>query len=137
MPNPSDAKIYNSFWLTKNTSSANDRTLYCGGSRSNPMPIVNDVESIQYLYGLMNDAGSITFRKANQLSDLEWPMVVSVQVGLLMRSSHQYVLGSDSSKTRYNILNQNVSIAQADRRRLFRVYTTTINIRNRQTDALL
>ncbi len=138
MSRPSDAKIYSSFWLVKNTTSGEDRTLYCGGSRSNPQPIINDVESIQYLYGVKNDAGSITFRKANKVTSAnQWPMVVSVQVGLLMRSSNNSVLDVASSKLKYNILNQNVLINAADSRRLFRVYTTTINIQNRQTDALL
>jgi len=58
-------------------------------------------------------------------------MVASVQVGLLMRSSKQYVLDQKSTKKRYNILNQWVDIADADLRRLFKVYTTTINLENR------
>ena len=79
---PTDAKIYNSFWLVRNNSSPENRTLYCGGSRSGNQPVVNDVESIQYLYGVRNDAGSITFRKADQVTTSnQWPMVVSVQVG--------------------------------------------------------
>ncbi len=78
------------------------------------------------------------YRKANKVTSAnQWPMVVSVQVGLLMRSSNNSVLDVASSKLKYNILNQNVLINAADSRRLFRVYTTTINIQNRQTDALL
>jgi len=101
-------------------------------------PIVNDVESIQYLYGVKNNAGSITFRNATQVTNnRQWPMVVSVQVGLLMRSSNEFVLDKPSTKTRYNVLNRNINIAVRDRRRLFRVYTTTINLENRNVEALL
>ena len=132
MNDPMDAKIYNSFWLIKKTGSPKNRTLYCGGSRSADEPIVNDVETIQYLYGVKNDNNNITYRNAkNVTKDKQWPMVASVQVGLLMRSSKQYVLDQKSTKKRYNILNQWVDIADADLRRLFKVYTTTINLENR------
>ena len=139
MLNPADAKIYNSFWLIKNVKSPADRTLYCGGNRANNQPIVNNVETIQYLYGVKNDAGSITFRTATQVTAAvpnQWPMVVSVQVGLLMRSSNPNVLDKASSKTTYNVLNQNITIAASDLKRLFRVYTTTINLENRNSGSL-
>jgi type IV pilus assembly protein PilW len=138
MNDPTEAKIYSSFWLMKNSSSPEDRTLYCGGSRSEPQPLVNDVEAIQYLYGVTNDAGRTTYRRADQVeAGDQWGMVTSVQVGLLMRSSNQYVLDQVSTKTRYNLLNTNVDIAAKDLRRLFRIYTTTINLENKRTGALL
>lgn len=137
MDNPMDAKVYNSFWLVRNVSSKEDRTLYCGGSRSTNQPVVNNVESIQYLYGVRDDDNNITFRKANNITtDDQWPMVTSVQVGLLMRSSNKNVLDQVSTKTRYNILNQWVTIADDDLSRLFRVYTTTINLENRNGFAI-
>ena len=54
-----------------------------------------------------------------------------------MRSSRQYVLDQVGTKTRYNLLNTNVDIAAKDLQRLFRVYTTTINLENKHTGALL
>jgi len=132
MLNPPDAKIYNSFWLRRNTSSGEDRTLYCGGSRGGTQPIVKDVESIQYLYGVRDDFGSITFRTATQVRAAnQWPMVTSIQVGLLMRSSNKLVLDQESNKTSYNVLDKKIDINSGDLRRLFRVYTTTINMANR------
>ncbi len=128
---PADAKIYSSFWLLKNSESPEDRTLYCDGSRGGRQAIVNDVEAIQYLYGVTNEAGSTTYRSANQVEAAgQWAMVTSVQVGLLMRSSNQYVLDQVSTKTQYNLLKTNVDIATKDLRRLFRVYTTSINLEN-------
>ena len=139
MSNPSDAKIYNSFWLRTNVASAEDRTLYCGGNRANAQPIVKDVESIQYLYGVKNDDGDVTFRTATQVSNSnpnQWPMVASVQVGLLMRSSHQFVLDAPSTKKNYYLLDKKITIAAGDLRRLFRIYTTTINIENQNTSVI-
>jgi len=138
MPDPTEAIIYNSFLLTKNTSSKDDRELYCMGNRANRMQVASDVETIQYLYGVQNDAGSITFRRAKDIEkDEQWPMVVSVQVGLLMRSSNQFILDEPNTKKTYNVLNQNIKIANKDLQRLFRIYTTTINLENRQNNALL
>ncbi len=138
MNDPTQARIYSSFWLLKNTSSPEDRTLYCDGSRGGRQPIVNDVEAIQYLYGITNAAGSTTYRTANQIEAADqWGMVASVRVGLLMRSSNPNVLDQPSTKKRYNLLKTNINIANADLKRLFRVYTTTINLENKNTGALL
>jgi len=138
MFNPTDAKIYNYFWLRRNTSSAEDRTLYCGGNRSNSQPIVKDVESIQYLYGVRNDSGGTIFRNATQVTNADqWPQVVSVQVGLLMRSSNQYVLDRESNKKTYYVLDKKINIANSDLKRLFRIYTTTVNLENQNEGELL
>ncbi len=138
MLTPTDAKIYNSFWLRRNVSSAENRTLFCSGNRGGPQPIVRDIESIQYLYGVKNDAGSTTFRTANQVTAAnQWPMVASVQVGLLVRSSNQFVLDQTSPKKDYYLLNKKITIADNDLKRLFRIYTTTINLENQNKSALL
>jgi len=133
MDDSRDAKIYSAFWLKKYHTSPEDRTLYCEGNRGGSQPIVKDVEAIQYLYGVRDAAGNTNYRNATQVESLDqWPMVTSVQVGLLMRSSNQYVLDKPSTKTRYNLLKQNIDIHDRDKRRLFRVYTTTINLENRK-----
>lgn len=133
MPDSRDARIYSSFWLKKNISSDEDRTLYCDGSRGGSQPIINDVESIQYLYGVRDAEGQTNYRTAKQVTVADqWGIVASVQVGLLMRSSQQYVLDTVATKTRYNLLKTNIDIHARDSRRLFRVYTTTINLENRQ-----
>lgn len=127
------ARLYSAFWLQRNISSPEDRTLYCDGSRGGRQPIANNVEAIQYLYGVRDDNDRTNYRKANDVEAAgQWAMVTSIQVGLLMRSSNQFVLDKPSTKTRYNVLNQNVNIAVADRRRLFRTYVTTINLENRK-----
>ena len=131
MHNPTEAKIYSTFTLLRYENSPDDRVLSCQGSRGGKQPIVNDVEAIQYLYGVTDDDGNTYYRKADQVEDDDqWGMVTSVQVGLLMRSSQQYLLPEPSTKKEYHLLKRIVKIDDKDLRRIFRVYTTTINIEN-------
>lgn len=136
MADPVDAKIYNSFWLDSST-----KTLNCRGSRNADITkesLVDGVETIQYLYGVKSDLGSLTFRNATDVTNAnQWPSVVSVQVGLLMQSSNQYVLDENSTKTTYSVLDEDITIDSADLKRLFRIYTTTINMENRNQGLLL
>jgi len=128
MKERSEARIYSSFRLLRNTSSDDDRTLYCDGSRGGTQPIASDVEAIQYLYGVRGNNDAVEFQRANSVTN--WDDVTSVQVALLMRSSQDNILKADSDKTFYSLLDERVAISNADLRRLFRVYTTTINLEN-------
>lgn len=128
MTERSEAKIYSSFRLIRNISSSEDRTLYCDGSRGGTQPIADNVEAIQYLYGVRGANDNIEFQRANLVSS--WDSVRSVQVALLMRSSEDNILKADSDKTFYSLLDKKVNIISSDLRRLFRVYTTTINLEN-------
>lgn len=136
MPNPTEALIYSGFRLQRNGNNA--RVLFCDGSRGGTQPIVDNVEAIQYLYGVKQDDGRTVYRTARQVENGDqWGLVRSVQVGLLLRSSNQFVLDENSSKKEYAVLNTRVRIANRDLRRLFRVYTTTINLENMNKGALL
>ena len=138
MLDPTEAKIYNTFTLLRNTSSQNDRVFSCQGSRGGTQPIANNVEAIQYLYGVTDDTGRTRYRNAKKIEeDDQWGMVTSVQVGVLMRSSQQYLLKAPSEKTQYNLLKTKITIAEQDLKRLFKVYTTTINLENVSNGALL
>ena len=131
MLDPTKARIYNTFTLLRNNSSDENRTLYCQGSRGGKQPIVENVEAIQYLYGVTDDTGNTYYRRADQVeNDDQWGMVTSVQVGLLMRSSQQYLLKTPSTKKEYYLLKNKVEISSSDLSRLFRIYTTTINLEN-------
>ncbi|MGK0270427.1 MAG: type IV pilus assembly protein PilW [Cocleimonas sp.] len=131
MVDRTNAKIYSSFRLLLNNSSDKDRTLYCDGSRGGTQPIASNVEAVQYLYGVREDNDNVTFKNANTVrADNDWEKVRSVQVALLMRSAELNLLDADSSKRFYSLLDRRVRIKAVDRRRLFRVYTTTINLEN-------
>ncbi len=136
---PQQAKIYSSFRLTRNVlDQQTDRTLSCVGNRSVASEVIaGNVEAVQYLYGVNHHdvnnlaADRIIFRDADAVrANNEWSLVKSVQVGLLMRSSHPFVLKSNSTKTNYTLLNERVNIDSSDLRRLFRVYTSTFNLEN-------
>jgi len=131
MPERAQARIYSSFRLMLNTGSVDDRTLYCDGNRGGTQPLANNVEAVQYLYGVREPDNSVTYKRADVVSaDNDWEKVRSVQVALLLRSDEQNLLKENSSKTFYSLLDKKVDIDASDLKRLFRVYTTTINIEN-------
>jgi len=123
MPNPQDAKIYSTFYM-----SSVKHTLYCRGSRGGVQPLVDNIQNIQYLYGVNHDNGTTEYLRAEvvETSDL-WGLVKSVRVGLLMRSSEKFLLKEDGPDE-YRVLNNNISVT--DLRRLYRVYSTTIFLPN-------
>ena len=133
MQDPTQAKIYSSFFIKKNTT-----TLFCQGSRSSyAHAIVDNIVSMQFLYGVKKEDGTTAFLKANVVNDRDqWGYITSVQVALLMRSSSN-ILKEPSDKTSYNLLDAKINIKSEDLRRLFRVYTSTINLENRNKGALL
>ncbi len=134
MPNFSvHAKIYSTYYLG---GGANDRTLYCRGSRGGTQPMVENVEYLQFLYGVTRANGTTEYLRANTVeTNNEWSYVTSVRVGLLMRSDSDSVLKKASTKTNYILLDRNVSVS--DMHRLYRAYTTTINLPNRNRGLVL
>jgi len=131
MQDPTQAKIYSSFRIR------NNNTLYCQGSRSTAQPIVDNVVAMQFLYGVKKEDDTTAFLRATVVNDRDqWGYVTSVQVAILMRSSSN-ILKEPSDKTTYNLLDEKITIKSDDLRRLFRVYTTTINLENRNKGALL
>ncbi len=132
MEDPTEAKIFSTFWLR-----ASNRTLYCKGSRGGAQPLVENMEYLQFLYGIKKADGTISYRRANDITaSNEWGYVSSVQVAMLMRSSKD-ILKEPSDKIWYTLLDVRRRVATKDLRRLFRVYTTTINLENRNKGALL
>ncbi len=131
MTNPIEAKIYSSFWVKSN------HQLYCQGSRTGTQPLVDNIESMQFLYGVKQENGTTAYLRANVVNSRDqWSYVTSVQVGLLVRSSTN-VLSQPSTQTSYDLLDKKITIKNEDLRRLFRIYKTTINLENRNKGALL
>ena len=121
------AKIYNTFYLG---SGSDSRTLYCQGSRGGSQPLVENIEYLQFLYGVTRADGATEYLSATDVeANNEWSQVTSVRVGLLIRSSNENVLKKASKKTNYILLNRKVKVTEL--RRLYRVYTTTIALPNR------
>jgi len=134
MPDPRNAKIFSTFYLGSG-SSDNKRTLYCRGNRGGTQPLVDNIEYLQFLYGVKKADGTTKYVNADEVESSEsWGLVRSVQVGLLMRSSSKTVLKEASTKVKYVLLDRKIKIT--DKRRLYRIYTTTINLPNQNKSAL-
>ncbi len=130
MPKPEEAKIYSTFYM-----SSVKHTLYCRGSRAGTQPLVDNIENIQFLYGVTLDDGTTRYMKADLVEAGDgagndwWGLVKSIQVGLLMRSYDKYLLKKDGPD-KYIVLDEKITINEEERRRLYRVYTTTIDLQN-------
>ena len=125
MYNPSDAKLYS--YLHINTASG-ARDLRCQGSRGGTQPLAENIENMQFLYGVVDSDNNYQYRNSEDISaNNQWSQVVSVQVAILVRSGKE-VLETAEAKT-FILLDEEVTIA-ADRR-LYRVYTTSIVLPNR------
>ena len=92
--------------------------------------VIDGVENMQILYGedtAGNDWIADTYVNAGAVTD--WDTVVSVRISLLMRTVQEY--GSDLNTTTYDLLG--TTIDPTDDRRRRRMFTTTIQIRNRSS----
>ncbi len=126
------AKLYSTFFLGSG-SEAERRTLYCSGNRGGTQPLAENIEYLQFLYGVSRPNGTTEYLKADDVESSVpnlWGNVTSVRVGLLVRSSRKGLLKTPSTKTNYLLLDRNVAVS--DMQRLYKVYTTTINLPNRK-----
>jgi|GEM_PF-776400 len=102
-----------------------------------PEELVAGVENMQVLYGETLGTGNTRYVPANQASPaIVWQNVKSMKVSLLVTSHHSVRNTNDTST--YEMLNVGVeppndagAIAHSGQRRLKKVFSLTINIRNR------
>jgi prepilin-type N-terminal cleavage/methylation domain-containing protein len=134
-PNIESSLIYNAFHVandgvTKDSLGVLTPILYGVGSNSNQSkkPIVNGIENIQFLYGVDADANGAVDQYMNATAVKAagaWQQVVSIKVGLLVRSLEP-IAPSNESRT-YDVLG--VSFTPNDRYQRA-VYTAVIQLRN-------
>lgn len=100
-----------------------DNSTAVGGS--NPVELIEGIENMQITYGVDNDTDGTPnyYISANDVSNADWPMVVSVRINLTARTIDDNL----AAQTR----NYTFNGAATSDRRLQRVFTTTIAIRNR------
>lgn len=93
-----------------------------------PAPIVSDVIGMRLRYGVDNDGdGSIdAYERANNVTD--WHAVLAVRVSLLLHTADDNL--SDGAS---EVVFDNARVTAEDRR-LLRVFTTTVALRNRTGD---
>ena len=123
--NTVEARVYNYLYI--NTPDGR-RALTCMGSLSSvAQPIAENIENMQFLYGVSKGEDSLVYRNAKDVTDSnEWGNVISVQVGILVRSERE-VLSKDESKV-FLVLDE--AITTPKDKRLYRAYTTTILLPN-------
>lgn len=129
MYNSMQAIVYNAIYITTPTGR---HVLTCAGSRNGiPQPIAEDISFIQFLYGV-NNGSLTTYKTASEVETAkQWESVISVQVAILVRSSKN-ILNTIESRN-FILLDQNISRSD---KRLYRVYSTTINLPNRNRRVL-
>jgi type IV pilus assembly protein PilW len=98
------------------------------GAAAVTLPVIDGVEAMHVLYGLDTDDDDAAnqYVTAGNVADME--DVVSMRVSLLLRTLDDNLIGVTDTGT-YAILDETVD--PVDDRRLRRVFTTTINLRNR------
>jgi type IV pilus assembly protein PilW len=92
--------------------------------------LIDGVENMQILYGVDtagNDKIADTYLSASAITSADWEKVVSVRFALLMRTVDEY--GTNTNTATYDLLG--TTINPTDDRRRRRVFTSTVQIRNR------
>ncbi len=127
---PSAAKIYSGYYLKPVTGKL--KQLVCYGSRkidASPQLIAENIDNMQILYGVRID-GNLTFKNADTIEiNSEWESVVIVQVAILVGSENAEVLANPQSRT-YQLLDKRITKTEEDHR-MYKVYSTSINLSNR------
>jgi len=91
----------------------------------NAQPLLEGVENIQITYGIDNNGDGTADRYDLSTGVTDWNQVVSVRISLLLQSAEDNITTAPQSYT-FN----NATVTPADRR-LRRVFTTTVGLRNR------
>jgi len=114
--------------------------LMCEGSGNPdfPQPLIQNVDSFQVQYGVDSDGDGWADLYVPASLVTNWGVVVSVRVAVLLNSGE--ITREDADTTVYSILDgptftpaDDVGTTQDERRFARRVFTTTVEIRNRST----
>ena len=94
----------------------------------NAEELVEGVENMQLAFGQATGAGTVTYRKAANVTN--WNNVVSVNIALLVRSQSQY--GTDRDQATYDLIDSTLGtrVPAANDRHMRQVFATTVSLRN-------
>lgn len=120
-----NSKIYNYLYI--NLPGDGRRALTCMGSRGGSQPLAENIENLQFLYGISIGDDLVYRNAADVTTNGEWGSVVTVQVGILVRSEKE-VLDKEESKV-FLLLDEKITTSKD--RRIYKTYTTTIVLPNR------
>lgn len=124
--NPDVARIYSAFFVDK-TDATQPPKLQCAGSRNTDVQtIAEGVENMQILYGVDVDGDNTVERYVSEPDvGTQWDDVISIQVGLLMRSELE--VNDTASEKKFSLLDAQIT---TDDRYQRAVFITTISLRN-------
>jgi hypothetical protein len=126
MYDPIKAVVYNALYITSK------HVLTCAGSRNIvPQPIAENISFMQFLYGVNTAAGTSYLTATEVETNNQWEMVTSVQVAILVRSAGNVL----QINTQRQFLLLDKKLTKNDKR-LYRSYSTTINLPNRNRRVL-
>ncbi len=119
------ARIYSAFFVDK-TDATQAPKLQCAGSRSTELvTIAEGVENMQILYGVDVNNDNTVIRYVSEPADDDWDKVISIQVGLLMRSLKE--VNEIATERKFSLLDTPITTNDRYQRAVF---STTVSLRN-------
>lgn len=114
--------------VVENTFSVVGTDLVCTGKAGGTQTVVENVDSLQFLYGIDNDNDGAPnfYAEAGSISRDTVHEVVSVRIGLLLSSSSA---PADQQSRSFQVLNES-AVTYTDKK-LRRLYTTTVMLPNK------
>ena len=117
-------------------------SLYCKGNSGTPQPLVENIENLQFLYGVIPSSTEITppfgYLTASAVTDsstaipdraVKWKNIKTVRICVVVRSETAFLV-SDNASANYIQCDGTLNTTNTDRR-LRRAYSTTVALRNR------
>jgi len=120
----SESRIYNYLYINMPNGR---RALTCMGSRGASQPLAENIENLQFLYGVSIGDDMVYRNAADVTANDEWGSVVTVQVGILVRSEREVLEVAESRV--FLLLDEKITTPKD--RRIYKAYTTTIVLPNR------
>jgi type IV pilus assembly protein PilW len=117
------------FVAPSSRSGAGQRSLWRQVDARAPAEVAGDVQDLRLQFGLDTDADGVPnrFVPTSDMKAADWPRVTAVQLNLLLRGA---VAGRSAANTSYVFNGQTVTPSD---RRMYRVYSATLPLRNRQS----
>lgn len=99
----------------------------------NVIELVEGIERLEIRYGEVLSTGNIRYTSADSMSASDWHKVVTVEVGLLARTTREVLTTQDTAVYRLTgaVVTPNTAEAYTPGRYLRKVFTTLVEVRNR------
>jgi type IV pilus assembly protein PilW len=108
--------------------------LRCDVAGASSIVLVSGVEDMQVLYGVgdEDERNRVTrYLTATQMTNADWPFVVTVQIGLMTVSDNTPLSATGRA---FTLLDKNISVSATADGRARQVFTQTISVRSQLSD---